>query len=96
MLLASSQTATPRAAPHSSRVAVQNSGHGNYGTVWNHPFAFYATPLSTDFLILMSVIALLALFKLAANRLSFGTPAKNVGNMYFIKSGTRGYTINRR
>ncbi len=96
MLLASSLSAAPRAAPLPGYAAVQNSGHDDYAATWDHPFAHYAAPLSTFVLIVMSAIALLALLKFASNRLSFGAAAKNVGNLYFIKSGSRGYTISRR
>jgi len=96
MLLTSSLGPAPRAASLQGHAAVQSSGRGDHGTPWNHPFAFYAAPLSTVLLIVLSAVVLFTLIKAAATRLNSGWLVKNGGSRYFIKSGSHGYTISRR
>lgn len=96
MHLASSATAIPRAAPHPAYVVIQNDSRGDSGTMPGHPFAFYAAPLSSFVLIVATVVILRALMKLVAPRFKFAAAAKDIGHIYFVKSGSHGYKISRR
>lgn len=92
MILASSLTA----APLPGYAPIQSSAYSNQGAAANHPFSGYGTQLSIIVLMVMAVLALLILLKAAANRLRFTVSTRTVGNVYFVRSGRHGYSINRR
>ena len=62
MYFGSGMTAIPHAAPLPGRAETQDGS--NYGPAATHPFAFYAAPLSTLVLLVVSIVALSALLKL--------------------------------
>jgi len=62
MYFASGMTAIPHAAPLPGRAEIQSGSDS--GATAAHPFAFYAAPLSTLALLLVSIVALTSLLKL--------------------------------
>lgn len=92
MILASSLIA----APLPGYAPIQSSAYSNQDATANHPFSAYGTQLSTIVLMVMAVLALLILLKAAANRLRLALSTRTIGNVYFVRSGRHGYSINRR
>ena len=62
--------ATTPTAALSGHTALDNSSRGGDGLTWNHPFAFYAAPVSTMFLLVVSIIALLELTRVRRARVT--------------------------
>lgn len=84
------------AAPLPGYAPIQSSAYSSHDASRSLPFSGYGTQLSIIVLMVVSVLALLILLKVAANRLRFAVSTRTVGNVYFVRSGRHGHTINRR